>query len=246
MIRLLLSNIVLRDKKDTFSDSQYLRPRHSNLARLNVAKVKSLQKGFTLIEILIALSIFAIIATITATIVGQSFHIRERITKHADQNNEIWSALMILQREVQQIVSRSPRTQDSQLIPAFIGESRYFEFTRGGFVNPSGQEHRSQLKRVAYVCRPPYLVRRTWPVLDPVNRHEFQDKILLRDLEQCHFAYLNQHLQVLSEWNASVSQPQLPQNNPSFPKAIQFNIGRDGKNNISGLAIVPSALYADI
>ncbi|HBI21432.1 MAG TPA: type II secretion system protein GspJ [Legionella sp.] len=175
--------------------------------------------GFTLIEILIALAVFAILAAITSSAIYHAFNTRTRVTLQADRLSSLQLAIAILNQDTQQIVARSVR-RNQHLSAAFIGQPHYVEFTRGGHTNPDGRERRSTLIRVAFLCTDTALIRRRWDMLDSPSRNAYQDKILLDHLTKCQFAYLAQNQQLSSHWTKSAVQPNQPV--APLPAAIQF------------------------
>lgn len=201
-------------------------------------------RGFTLIEVLIALAVFAILSTLTASVMNRAFQSRERINARSEYINRFQSTMVLIQREVQQLVPRGIRSNQNQLSPALIGKPHYIEFTRGGVMNPSSQEKRSHLKRIAYICSNNELIRRSWNQLDSSNRSQYTEKVLLDNLTSCHFAYLTHTLQVLSEWRER-SQNTQEFDPKALPKAIQFNFNQGEQVKVSWLALVPQALYVE-
>lgn len=199
-------------------------------------------KGFTLIEILVALSIFAILATITSSSLYYAFNTRVRVNKQADQLNQLELTFSILQQDTSQIIARAVRGNEMRLFPTIVGQAEYLEFTRDGIVNPNSMEKRSTLKRIAFVCTDGQLIRRTWATLDPLDRNVYKDHILLNKLSECQFAYLNKNLQSLTEWREqSVDQNQHPE---PFPKAFQIKLAYKKLGTMNLLFIIPGALYA--
>ncbi|CDZ78397.1 PilD-dependent protein PddD [Legionella massiliensis] len=197
--------------------------------------------GFTLLEILIALAVFAIIATITSSTLYQTFNTKTRLTEQTERLNSLQLALILLERDTQQIILRDVRNDESHVYPAFIGESQYFEFTRTGIANPGSINKQSILQRVAILCKGNKLVRRSWPTLDTTSRNSYEDKVLIDQISGCDFAYLNNNLQSLKEWHANAVQAN--QKVEPMPKAIQMNLKLEwGKLNY--LFVIPGALYA--
>lgn len=203
--------------------------------------MKNSKQGFTLIEVLIALSVFAILATITSTALYHAFNTRARVNQQADKLNALQLAISILSRDTEQVVERRIRGNEMRLFPSFVGLPRYYEFTRDGFINPDALEARSTLKRVALICKNNQLIRRTWSVLDPVNHNKAEDKILLDNISHCEFKYINSSLQSLSEWRADAltqNQRQEP-----MPKAIQINFTVQNWGEFNYLLPLPPSLY---
>lgn len=198
--------------------------------------------GFTLIEVLIALSVFAILATITSSSLYYAFNTRARVTVQAERLNALQMAISLIQQETRQIVNRPVRGNDMRLFSGFIGQDHYLEFTRDGHVNPGSLEKRSNLKRSALVCEKNKLLYRTWVNLDPAQRNDYEDKTLLDNLSDCGFAYLNQALQVLPEWRDQSATPN-PHADP-LPKAIQMNLRLNDWGDLNLLFILPGVLNA--
>lgn len=197
-------------------------------------------KGFTLIEILIALTVFAILAALTSSVMYYAFNTRDRVTAQAERLMALQLTISTLEHDILQMVNRPIRGNNMQIFPAFIGQSSQLEFTRGGISNPNGLQKKSSLKRVALFCRNNQLIQRSWSVLDPINRDDFEEKILLDALIQCRFAYMNETLQILSEWQANAMGQN--QNEP-LPKAIRLSLKLADFGKGSFLFLIPKALY---
>lgn len=187
--------------------------------------------GFTLIEILIALAVFAILATITSSAIYHAFNTRARVTLQADRLSALQLAIAILHRDTQQIVARSVRGNKLNISRPFVGQPHYFEFTRGGHANPNGLERRSTLTREAFLCHDSQLIRRRWDTLDGPSRSLYQDRILLDNLTKCQFAYLAQNQQMLPDWKAA-----------TLPAAIQLSANVTNWGKISLLFMVKGAI----
>lgn len=197
--------------------------------------------GFTLLEILIALSIFAILATITSSSLYYAFTTRTKVNLQADRLNELQLAVSIIQQDVSQIINRATRGNEMRLFPVILGQPEYMEFTRDGIANPKGIDKRSTLKRVAFTCQEGALIRRTWQTLDPINRDKYQNRVLIRNLKECHFNYLNHTLQSLSEWREQGFTK--GQKAEVFPTALQINLTLKDWGKLNLLFIIPEALY---
>lgn len=201
-------------------------------------------KGFTLIEILIALTVFAILATLTSSSLYYAFTTRTRVNAQAERLNALQLAVSLIQQETTQTVERAVRGNDLHVFPVFVGQPQYLELTHDGNVNPKSLEKRSTLKRIALLCMDGSLLHRTWETLDPVERNDYQDKVLLDNITDCHFNYLNQSLQPLQEWREqAVTQSQRKE---LLPKAIQINITLQEWGELNLLFIIPEALYAPL
>jgi general secretion pathway protein J len=199
-------------------------------------------QGFTLLEVLIALTVFAILATITSSSLYYAFTTRTRVNEQSDRLGALQLAISIIEQDSIQTVERGIRGNEMRLFPPFIGRLQYIELTRDGNVNPKSMEKRSTLIRVAYLCEGNKLLRRTWASLDPKDRNTFEDKILIDNLKECHFNYLNKNLQLLPEWR---EQARIPNQHPeTLPQAIQVNASLTDWGEMNLLFVIPGALYA--
>ena len=201
-------------------------------------------RGFTLIEVLIALALFAILAAITSSSMYHAFNTRQRITVQAERLNELQLAIALINQDSEQFVNRPVQGNDFKLFPAFIGHSSDVEFTRGGLPNPNGIETRSTLKRIALICQNNQLIRRSWATLDTPNREDYEDRVLLNNLQDCHFAFLDDELQVINQWvNDPAAESKITK---PFPKAIQLNLALPEWGKATFLFIIPAGVYDNV
>jgi len=199
-------------------------------------------RGFTLLEVLIALTLFAIVVTITTVAMRQSFLIEKRITAASNRLSTLQMALLIINRDTEQFVSRPIRGNDMHLFPAFIGQPIYLEFTRGGFVNPGALEQRATLQRIAYLCNKNRIIRRVFRVLDNPNRNGYQDTPLLDNVSTCEFAYMDHNQALMPTWAQRQSEQT---HNEMLPKAIVLTVTIRNFGNMTLRFILPEGLYAD-
>lgn len=199
------------------------------------------QRGYTLIEVMIALVVFAIIATLSSSVMYHVFDIRERVAIQANQLGELQSAIILLEHDIVQYIPRAVRANDMHTFSSFVGTYQYMEFTRGGLVNPGAMAKRSGLKRVAYVCSQNQLVRRTWEVVDTPERKNYQDRLILSNLKSCAFSYISIYQQVMQEWRAyNVEQNQKIQ---AIPSGVQLVVDPFGWGKMTFLFVIPEGLY---
>lgn len=200
------------------------------------------RQGYTLIEIMIALSVFAIIATITASVMIHVFDVRSRVAAQAEQLGELQLAVSLLTHDVTQFIPHTVRTQDMHVFAAFIGSHEHMEFTRSGVANPKGVAAKSSLERVAFLCQGSQLIRRTWSPLDTVNRHVYEDRVLLSHLQACTFDYISRYHQILPDWRAYKIEENRAEE--VIPSAVRVTIKSAKWEAITVLLILPVGLYA--
>lgn len=171
-------------------------------------------KGFTLIEIVVALAIFAIIAVITSVGLRAVLKTHSRIERINHRLREVMLAETIMRRDFMQISHRSVRDVGGESLPPLLIHSRdNIEFTHGG-VNSN---NRSSLQRVAYQFANGNLYRLSWPVLDRVSQTTPAKRLLLNKVQSWSLQYVKKS-EILSVWSNRAGLAH------SIPKAIIVNL----------------------
>ncbi|WP_165675612.1 type II secretion system minor pseudopilin GspJ [Metapseudomonas otitidis] len=106
------------------------------------------QRGFTLLEVLIAIALFSLLGLASYQLLQRVLHSEQRIELHEQQLRSLQRALDILQRDLWQAVPRS-LPDDPSRRQALIGRDDRFRLLRGGAANPLGQP-RSDLLLVSH------------------------------------------------------------------------------------------------
>lgn len=193
-------------------------------------------RGFTLIEILIALTILAIVGALMAMGLNTAVRTQIRITQKADRLSEVQTAMMIIERDIAQIINRPILNETGQLAPAVIrtltDNLPVFEFTRAGFINPFFIQNRSTLQRVRYTFHDNQLFRTTWEVLDRVPTTPNQTQLLLTNVT----AY-NVNLIYLQNTNTDPNQQALVP-----PDAVEITITLNDLGSIRRLIPLPRVI----
>ena len=142
------------------------------------------EQGFTLMEVLVAISIFAIIGLganqMLRTVIKTHDHTQASIKLYSEFSH----AMAVLERDLSQAVPRGIRDEFGDHQPAFLVASGPFalEFTHTGWNNPIALP-RSNLQRVAYAMNEDKeLVRSFWTVLDRAEDAKPIEQILLTEI----------------------------------------------------------------
>ena len=138
--------------------------------------------GFTLVEMLVALAVFAVIGLMSNQLLTQIIGLGELTQVRGERLVEVQRAIEILRRDIQQLVHRSVRDEFGDSHPGFeIDQFGLLQLTRRGWANPLGQR-RSELQRVAYAWKDGVLFRLYWPVLDRARDSLPIRQMLLNDV----------------------------------------------------------------
>lgn len=153
--------------------------------RRDVIDTKPREAGFTLIEVLISLFIFAIISAGTLTALTQSLSAKARLGEAVAELNNLNSARAIIQSDMGAIVLRPMRDELGGTLPFRLttdGEP-LLTFMRAGVENPGGLEQRGDLARIEYRFEDGRLIRRSFAHVYPAPNTQSFDRVLLEDLQ---------------------------------------------------------------
>jgi len=194
-------------------------------------KLGQKQSGFTLLEILIAIFIFAIISFLASSILSSVFSTREAVDSRRHRLSEIQLATILMRRDFQQVVDRPVRAPNGNTIPALIAKPDSLEFTRTGQANPFSALQQSNLQRVRYEIKNHELIRITWPRLDRVSSTKPVARVLLKNILSGQFSYLGKTSSFYPTWPHSTlaTQSSLDPNQPQaqtmpIPRAIAITL----------------------
>tara|TARA_E500000178_G_scaffold354659_1_gene424419 strand:- start:1813 stop:2406 length:594 start_codon:yes stop_codon:yes gene_type:complete len=149
--------------------------------------MKRASSGFTLIEILVALLIFAVIGLLSSQLLTRSLDARGHLDERGERLAQVHRAMQIVQRDLLQLASRPVRAErDERLSSLIISDEGVLEMSRLGWRNPLGHA-RSSIQRVSYRLQDDKLIRGYWPVLDRPEGLEPAVQTLLEDVDRVEF-----------------------------------------------------------
>lgn len=160
------------------------------------------QRGFTLLELLIASIIFAIMAIMAYGGLANVLENSKSSELALKRLQQIQQTVSIISRDFSQILPRAIRDEYGNVQPALSAGSNIdnlVEFTRGGRVNPANLL-RSTLLRVAYRFDDESLIRLQWPQLDSAPGVEAKMTTLIDDIEGVTIRYLDQQGEWQEQW----------------------------------------------
>ena len=156
-------------------------------------------RGFSLVELLVALAVFAAMAAIAWGGLDSVARTRGTLAREEDDLRSLMSAVASLQRDLRQAVARPVRGNYGEAVAGFLGGGDRVEFTRLGFANPLA-EHRSNLERVAYAMDGSQLVRVGWPVIDRAAGTQPLPRTLREHVRSLRLRYLDADRRWVGAW----------------------------------------------
>lgn len=196
------------------------------------------QRGFTLLELLVALAIFALLAAMAYGGLNNVLQVSHGTEQHAARLAQLQKTFLWLGRDLEQASDRSIRDEygDSQLALQGGEFGRYqLELTRAGWRNPA-QRSRSHLQRVAYGVRDGQLIRAYWNVLDRAQDSQPLESVLLEDVSKLEYRFLDASQQWQSVWPAISLDGQLTQ---GPPLAVEVSLETEAEGRIRRLFRIP-------
>lgn len=149
-------------------------------------------RGFTLIEVLIAMAITAFVSLLSYQTLSTALTGIDSARSESDRLHEITRAFNVLSRDIRLISNRPVRDEFGMLASAVSGGELArdpLRLTRSGWHNSTGAP-RSTLQRVAYRLEEDRLLRLTYPVLDRTTAIEPTETVLIEDVEELAFRFL--------------------------------------------------------
>src|SRR5690242_13814949 len=118
--------------------------------------------GFTLLEMLVALAVFAVLGLMSSQMVTRVLDVHKAAIERGERLGDLQRAMTMMQRDILEMSPRSVRDEMGDSLPIMrLGSDIGIELTHDGWRNPLGQR-RSELQRVAYVARDETLYRYYW------------------------------------------------------------------------------------
>jgi general secretion pathway protein J len=193
-------------------------------------------RGFTLVELLVALVVFATMAALAYGGLNSIARTRGELARQGDRFRDLTRAIDMLNRDIGESVARPVRGASGQELPAFIGTSEQIELTRVGFANPQA-EQRSNLERVMYEVDANSMKRGRYAVLDRV-----QDTApTMTDLNVTVDALRLRYLTLGGQWLDTWPPPQPNDPTTAIPRAVQWTLRTRDYGELQGVTELVSA-----
>ena len=182
-------------------------------------------RGFTLVEVLVAVGIVAVIGVMALVGLSQAIEQQSIARARAERWREIQLAMRIVMQDLAQLHPRPTREELGETFePSLLASPTAqfpLELSRGGWSNPAGFA-RGTVLRVAYAWEDDALLRFTWPVADRTLATPPQRTELLTGVTSLEVRFRASSGEWFSEW----PPPELtgPMRYVSAPRAVEFAV----------------------
>jgi general secretion pathway protein J len=166
--------------------------------------------GFTLIEVVVAMFIAAVMFAIGYSALNQAVIERDTLATAQDRVTEIQRGMRVVSQDFAQLAARAARdTQGAGELQAAVRaagtDSTLITFTRTGWSNPAGVQRPAE-QRVRYRFVDGSLVREHWLSVDPALNNEPRPRVLLTRLKSVELRFLDPNTRTWrTDWPARVA-----------------------------------------
>lgn len=192
---------------------------------------RTARQGFTLVEVLVALAIFALISAAGVLVLSQVADTRFVLQEKSSQVADLQRLTAVLKSDLSQAVPRRVRSVSGRPFSApvmgpFVSGDPVLALVRAGWSNPDG-DPRPSLQRVEYRLTDDRLERRAYPYLDGAVAGPPQ--ILYRGVRSVQVAFI----QGPSEGPAYLASVERP-----LPDAVRLQLDLDAYGSVEILLSV--------
>lgn len=198
-------------------------------------------RGFTLLELLVALAVFAIMATAAYSGLRNVLFTRAAVEEQSRRLAAVQLAVFRLEQDIEQAVPRGIRDEYGEPQAALLGgelADDRLTLTRAGWDNPLGQP-RATLQRVAYRLRDGRLWRLHWGVLDRGGLLEPRETLLLERVREFRVRFLDRD-DWRDDWPPPASDEAGAKKDPdALPRAVEIGLTLEDWGEITRLLPLP-------
>jgi general secretion pathway protein J len=181
-------------------------------------------RGFTLIEVLVAMAIFGFLSALAYATLGQTLNNTDMLNERMERLQSIQRTMTYLSTELLQAAPRPVRADLGQYEPALqsnFASDFALQLTHGGWPNSAGVP-RSTQQRTAYRIEDQELIRYHWNVLDRTVNNLPVATVMMEEIESLTFRFLQQNGDWTDQWPPI--SVQAASNSSNLPRAVAITL----------------------
>ncbi|HRO77809.1 MULTISPECIES: type II secretion system minor pseudopilin GspJ [Acinetobacter] len=182
----------------------------------------STKKGFTLVELLVAIAIFAVLSALGWKVFDYLAKVKDRNAMHEANLEQLQESYQQILRDTMQAVPLTANVKGQQQ-PALVLQNGRFNFSKTGVTDPL-QQSISPHERVEYQYRADEkkLYRLKYRNLHQTGNDQPESSVMLDEVEAFEIMVLNPN--ELSSWPESSVDSQQTEQLRLLPKGIKINL----------------------
>jgi len=208
------------------------------------------RSGFTLIEVVVAIFVAAVMFAMGYSALSQAMVERDSLNTKQTRINEIQKGMRIVAQDFAQIAARPARDMqgNGELQPAIGANQRdntLLVFSRNGWSNPAGLQRPAE-ERVRYRFLDGSLIREHWLSVDPALNAEPRERVVVTHVKSVEVRFLDP---VTRNWRTDwpplaptgpVGPLQIDETMMPRPMAIEFTIVFEDWGRVQRLFEIPT------
>ncbi|MDN5925223.1 MAG: type II secretion system minor pseudopilin GspJ [Xanthomonadales bacterium] len=200
--------------------------------------MKRAARGFSLIELLVAVAVFATASAMAYAGLAAITRTRARLGAEQQRFSHVERSVALLARDLGSAVTRPIRDSHGTRIGAMVGDAQRLEFTHVGAVGAPTQTS-SALQRVSYFVDAKGFQRARYLVLDRAPDSVPVLRTLDDQADQLVIRYLDHRGQWHSRWPPARDADQAP-----LPRAVEFRLRFKSLGEIRRIIEMPASVPA--
>ncbi len=198
--------------------------------------------GFTLVEILVTLVVFSLLAAASTSVLSLSLNTRETIVQKEADLRTLQVSRALMKADFAQMVARPVRDPYGGLAPASIeggfairnDPGAILRFSRRGWINPGGRANRGDLQYVTYRFEDGKLLRQSRLRPDPGPETGEVNRVLFDGISAIRIRFFNGSI-----WQDDWTSGDLT--SADLPRALSLTITDENEDQIEHLFVVKGA-----
>lgn len=185
-------------------------------------RVAKPNKGFTLVELLVAIAIFAVLSALGWKVFDYLIKVKDRNAMHEQNLGQLQEAYLLMQRDAVQMVPLSANTA-GMIQPALISNNQRLSFSKAGVSDPLKQSL-SPYERIEYVYNPAEknITRLKYSNLNVTQSTQPLSSVILSDVDDYQISILNPN--ELAQWPDSGTDLSNKSNIQLLPRGFKVKL----------------------
>lgn len=188
-------------------------------------------KGYTLIEILIALFIFSIASAMIGVALVENEKNQAELKVKAMRLMDVQRAITLISQDLMQTIPKL-EMRENRLNGSFVGDSQKLQFIRRGHINPEWVEPTSSLRKVSLEYNQATLYR----LLTPLSQEGGQSP-LLKQVKSLQWTYYDTNGNSYELW------PPVQQLQHEIPSLVKMDLELEDLGHITKIIGLPGARF---